>query len=206
MKDLVHPLLRNVCGRFPRTGARRLAASAKNLVTVRQTESATGTHVTEIENGTGTRTKTGIATATVTIANGTGTEIMTVTVTGIATATVNGTENVTATATAIVRRRDPVAPGTTGMMMMHDGHRETMDAIVNGIGRVTRRGTVVTETVIGMLHEDQVREKMTGNGVQERTRKTEEATMSLGRGERQKMMNEVKKWVAFSCLTLSVSF
>lgn len=185
MKDLVHPLLRNVCGRFPRTGARRLAASAKNLVTVRQTESATGTHVTEIEKGTETRTKTGIATATVTIANGTGTEIMTVTVTGIATATVNGTENETATVTAIVRRTDPVAPGTTGMMMRHDGHRVTTDAIVNGIGRVTRRGTVVTETEIGILHEDQVREKMTGNGVQEGTRrKTEEATMSLGRGER----------------------
>lgn len=185
-------------------GARRLAASAKSLVTVRQTESVTGTHVTEIEKGTGTRTKTGIATATVTIVNGTGTEIMTVTVTGIATATatVNGTESETATVTAIVRRRDPVAPGTTGMMMRHDGHRVTTDAIVNGTGRVTRRGTVVTETVIGMQHEDQVREKMTRNGVQEGTRrKTEEATMSLGRGEREKMMSEVRKWVAFSCLT-----
>jgi hypothetical protein len=207
MKDLVDPLLRNVCGKFPRTGARRLAASAKNLVTVRQTESATGTHVTEIERGTGTRTGTGIATATATVttANGTGTEIMTVTVT--ATATVNGTGNETATVTAIVRRREPVAPGTTGMMMTHDGHRVTTDAIVNGIWRVTRRRTVVTETVIDMLHEDQVRERMTGNGVQEETRrKTEKATMTLGRGERQKTMSEVRKWVAFSCPNQLLSF
>jgi hypothetical protein len=201
MEDLIHPLLRNVCGKFPRTGPRRLAASAKNLVTVRQTESAIGTHVTEIERGTGTVTVT-VTTAT---ANGTGTEIMTATVTvsGIATATANGTE----TATAIVRRREAVAPGTTGMTMMHGGRRVTTDAIVNEIGRVTRRGTVVTETVIGMLHEDQVRERMTGNGVQERTkRKTEKATMTLGRSERQKTMSEVRKWVAFSCLNQSQFF
>jgi hypothetical protein len=194
-----HPLLRNVCGRFPRTGARRLAASAKSLVTVRRTETATGTHVTEIERGTGTET------ATVTTANGTGTEIMTVTVTvnGTKSETVNGTKN----ETAIVRRREPVAPGTTGMTMTHDGHRVTTDAIVNGIWRVTHRGIVVTETVIGMLHEDQVRERMTGNGVQEGTRrKTEKATKTLGRGERQKMMSEVRKWVAFSCRNRSLSF
>ena len=157
MKYRVHLLLRNVCGRFPRTGARRLAASVKNPVTVRQTESATGNRAIEIERGT--------ATATVTTGTGTGTEIMTVNVTGIATATVNGTENETATATAIVRRRETVAPGTT-VTMTHDGHRVTTDAIENGIGRVTRRGTVVTETVNGLLHEDQVREGMTGNGVQ----------------------------------------
>jgi hypothetical protein len=194
MKDRVHLLLRNACGRFPRTGPRRLAASAKNLVTVRQTESATGTHGTEIERGTGT------ATVTTANANGTGTEIMTVTVTAIA--TVNGTEN----ETAIVRRRDPVAPGTTGMTMTHDGHRVITDAIVNGIGKVTHRRTVVTETVIGMLHEEQVRGRMTGNGVQEKTmRKTEKATMTLERSERQKMMNEVRKWVAFSCLNLNQS-
>jgi hypothetical protein len=167
---------------------RRLAASAKNL-TVRQTESATGIHVTETER------RRGIGTATVTTATangkgrGTGTEIMTVTVTGIATAAVNG-ENVT----AIVRRRETVGPGTTGMMTTHDGHRVTTDANVNGIGRVTRRGTVVTETEIGMLHEDQVREKRIGNGVQEGMgRKTEEARMSLERGERQRTMSEVRK-------------
>lgn len=157
MKYRVHLLLRNVCGRFPRTGARRLAASVKNPVTVRQTENATGNHVTEIERGTGT------ATVTTATANGTGTGIMTVNVTVIATATVNGTEN--ETATAIVRRRETVAPGTT-VTMTHDGHRVTTDAIVNGIGRVTRRGTVAIETENGLLHEDQVREGMTGNGVQ----------------------------------------
>jgi hypothetical protein len=130
---------------------------------------------------------------------------MTATVTGIATGT--ATENETATEIAIVRRREPVAPGTTGMTMTHDGHRVTTDAIVNGIGRVTRRGTVVTGTVIGILHEDQVREGMTGNGVQEGTRrKTEKATMSLGRSERQKTMSEVRKWVAFSRLNQSHRF
>jgi hypothetical protein len=192
MKDRVHPFLRNVCGRFPRTGARRLAGSAKNLVTVRQTKtkSATGTHVTEIETGRGT----------VTTANGIGTEIMTVT--AIAIATVNGTENVIET--AIARRKEPVAPGTTGMTMTHDGHRVTTDAIVNGIWRVTHRRTVVTETEIVMLHEDQVRERTTGSGVQERTkRKTEKVTMTLGRSERQKAMSEVRKWVVFSCLNQS---
>jgi hypothetical protein len=168
---------------------------------VRQIESAIGTHVTEIERGTETET----ATVTTATANGTGTEIMTATVTGIATGT--ATENETATEIAIVRRREPVAPGTTGMTMTHDGHRVTTDAIVNGIGRVTRRGTVVTGTVIGILHEDQVREGMTGNGVQEGTRrKTEKATMSLGRSERQKTMSEVRKWVVFSCLNQSLSF
>jgi len=87
-----------------------------------------------------------------------------------------------------------VAPGTTGMRMTHDGHRVTMDAIVNGMGRVTRRGTVATETVIDILHEDQVREGMIRNGVQEGTRrKTKKATMTLGRGERQKTMSEVRK-------------
>jgi hypothetical protein len=111
-------LLRNVCGRFPRTGARRLAASAKNLVIVSQTESAIGIHVTEIERGRGTKTETGTATVTTATAKGTGTEIMTV----IATASVNGTENetaITANVTAIVRRRETVAPGTTGMTMTH---------------------------------------------------------------------------------------
>jgi hypothetical protein len=193
MKDRVHPLLRNVCGRFPRTGARRPAASAKNRVTVRQTESATGTHVIETERGT--------ATVTTGTANGTGTKIMTVTVTVIA--TVNGTEN----ETGIVRRREPVAPGTTGMTMTHGGHRVTTDVIVNGIWRVTRRGTVVTETEIGMLHEEQVRERKTGNGVLEGTmRKTEKATMTLGRSEKQKAMSEVRKWVTFSYLNQSLTF
>jgi hypothetical protein len=168
--------------------ARRLAASAKNLVTVRQTESAIGIHATETERRRGIRT----ATVTTATANGkgkgtgTGTEIMTVTVTGIATAAENGI--------GIVRRRESVGPGTTGMMTAHDGHRVTTDAIVNGIGRVTRRGTVVTETEIGMLYEDRVRERRTGNGVQERTgRKTEEATMNLERNERQRTMSEVRK-------------
>jgi hypothetical protein len=123
---------------------------------VRQIESAIGTHVTEIERGTETET----ATVTTATANGTGTEIMTATVTGIATGT--ATENETATEIAIVRRREPVAPGTTGMTMTHGGHRVTT---VNEIWRVTLRRTVVTETVIGMLHEDQVRERTTGNGV-----------------------------------------
>jgi hypothetical protein len=199
MEDRVYPPLRSVCGRFLTTGARRLAASAKNLVTARQTKSATRTHVTKIERGTGT------ATVTTATANGTGTEIMTVTVTGIA--TVNGTENETATAIVRRRRREPVAPGTTGMTMTHDGHRVTTDVIVNGIGRVTRRRTVVTVTVIGMLQEEQVRERMTGNGVREGTRrKTEKATMTLGRRERQKTMSEVRKWVAFSCPNQSLSF
>ena len=140
-------------------------------------------------------------TVTTATANGTGTETTTVIVTGIA--IVNGTEN----ATAIVRRREPVALGTTGMTMTQDGHRVITDAIVNGIGRVTRRRTVVTETVIGMLHEDQVRGRMTRNGVQEETRrKTGEATMTLGRSERQKMMSEVRKWVAFSCLNQSLIY
>ena len=171
---------------------------------MKQTETATGSHVTEIERGTETETETGTATVTIATANGTGTEIMTVTVTAIATGT--GTENETATVTATVRRREPVALGTTGMTMTHDGHRVTTDAIVNGIGRVTRRGTVVTETVIGMLHE-QVREGMTGNGVQEGTkRKTEKATMTLGRSEKQKTMSEVRKWVVFSYLNQTLSF
>jgi hypothetical protein len=83
----------------------------------------------------------------------------------------------------------------------------TTDAIVNGTWRVTRRGTVVNETVIGMLHEEQVRERRTGSGVQEETgRKTEKATMSLERSERQKTMSEVRKWVAFSRLNQSHSF
>jgi hypothetical protein len=162
---------------------------------VRQTESATGTLVTETERRTGIG-GTGTATVIVTTATATGTgketgtEIMTVTVTGIATAAVNGTENVT----AIVRRKETVAPGTTGMTTTHDGHRVTTDAIVNGVGRVTRRGTVVTETGIGMVHEDQVREGRTGNGVQEGTeRKTEEATMSPERNERRRMRSEVRK-------------
>jgi hypothetical protein len=123
--------------------ARRLAASAKNLVTVRQTGTATRIHVTERRRGIETATVT-VTTATATgKGKGTGTEIMTVTATGIATAAVNGTEN--------VRRRETVGPGTT---TTHDGHRVTTDATVNGIGRVTRHGTVVTETEIGMVHED----------------------------------------------------
>jgi len=158
---------------------------------VKQTESATGTHVTETGTGIGIETGTTVTTAT---ANGkekgTGTEIMT----GIGTATVNGTENVT----GIARRRETVAPGITGMTTTCDGLRVTMDVIANEIWRVTRRGTVVTEIVTGMLHEEQVREKTTGNGVQERKRKTEEAMMTLERGERQRMTSEVRKWVAFS--------
>lgn len=199
MKDRIHSACRNVCARFRMMVPRRLAASAKNL-TVRQTESATGTLVTETERRTGIG-GTGTATVIVTTATATGkgketgTEIMTVTVTGIATAAVNGTENVT----AIVRRKETVAPGTTGMTTTHDGHRVTTDAIVNGVGRVTRRGTVVTETGIGMVHEDQVREGRTGNGVQEGTeRKTEEATMSPERNERRRMRSEVRKCDAFS--------
>jgi hypothetical protein len=161
---------------------------------------------TERRRGTGTRSATVIATtATATEkGKGTGTEIMTVTVTGtgIATAAVNG-ENVT----AIVRRRETVVRGTTGTMTTRDGHRVSTDGIVNGTGRMTRRGTVVTETEIGMLHEDQVREKRTGSGVQEEMgRKTEKATMSLERSERQRAMSEARKCVAFSCLSLSLSF
>jgi hypothetical protein len=178
---------------------RRRAASAKNLI-VRQTESATGTLVTETEIRTGTG-GTGTATVTVTVTTatanekgtGTGTEIMTVTVTGIATAAVNGTENVT----GIVRRRETAGPGTTGMTT-NDGHRVTTDVNVNGTGRVTRRGTVVSETGIGMAHEEQVLEGRTGNGVQEGTeRKTEEATMSPERNERERTRSEVRKCDAF---------
>jgi hypothetical protein len=196
--------------------ARRLAASAKNLVTVnvKQTESATGILVTEtgtgigIGTGIGTGTGTGTATVTATTATangkGTGTEIMTVTVTEIAAATVSGIENVS----AIVRRIETVAPGTTGTTTTHDGHRVTMDVIVNEIEKVTRRGTVVTETEteIDMLHEDQVRERTTGNGVQEGTKKTEEAMMTLERSERQKTKSEVRKCVVFSCLSPSQVF
>lgn len=198
IKDRIHSVCRNVCARFRMMVPRRRAASAKNLI-VRQTESATGTLVTEIEIRTGTG-GTGTATVTVTTATangkgtGTGTEIMTVTVTGIATAAVNGTENVT----GIVRRRETVGPGTTGMTTTHDGHRVTTDVNVNGAGTVTRRGTVVSETEIDMVHEEQVLERRTGNGVQEGTeRKTEEATMSPERNERERTRSEVRKCDAF---------
>jgi hypothetical protein len=187
------------------TVARQLAASGKNL-TVSQTESATGIHVIETERKRGRGRESATMTTATATANGKGkgTEIMTVTVTGIATAAVNGTENVTA---AAVRRKETVVPGTTGMMTTRDGHRVSTDAIVNGTGRMTRRGTVVTETEIGMLHEDQVRNERTGSGVQERTeRKTEKATMNLERSERQRAMSEVRKCVVFSCLRQTLSF
>jgi hypothetical protein len=179
--------------------AQPLAASAKNLATVRRRESATGIRVTETETEKRTRTRTEIATA-----NGkgtaTGTEIMT------ATATVIGTENVTVTvtATAIVRGSETVAPGTT--VTMHDGHRVTTVAIVNGIGRATHHETVVTETEIGTEHEGQVRDGTTRNGVQEGTETTTEAAkMSRERSARQRMRSEVRKCVEFSFSQASLS-
>ena len=192
--------------------ARPLAASAKNLATVRQRESATGICVTETEKRTETRTE--IATATVTAnekgkGTGTGTKIGTkiMTVTVIATVIGIGTENETVIATAIVRGSETVAPGTiVDMRTMHDGHRVTTVATVNGIGRATRHETVVTETVIGMEHEEQVRERTTGNGVQEGTQMTTEAaTRSRERGARQRTTSEVRKCVEFSFPQASLS-
>jgi hypothetical protein len=191
--------------------ARQLAASAKNLVIVRQRESATETRVTETEKRTETRTeiRTEIGTATVTgKGKGTATETATVTMTVTVIATVNanatvivrGTEIVTVTATAIVRGSETVALGTTeGMTTTHDGHRVTTVAIVTEIGRVTHHETVVTETEISMLREGQVRERTIGNGVQEGTgRTTEAAMMSRERSARQRTTSEARKCVRFS--------
>jgi hypothetical protein len=201
-------------------GPRQLVASARNLVIVRLRRNATGIRVTEKETETGTGTRTGIATVTVTAnanANGrerkTGTETMTaiVTVTVIATETGTETEtgsereseSVTATATviAIVKRTETVVPGTTvGMTTTHDGHRVTMAAIANGIGRVTRRETVVTEIVTGMRHEEQVRDGRTENGaLGETERKIQVATTSRARSERLRPMSEVRRY-AFSII------
>jgi hypothetical protein len=192
--------------------ARQLAASAKSLI-ARQRENATRTREKGKERRTGIRTGTVtvivIATATANVTeNGTGTETEITTVIGIvivtananATVTVNGTENATAIVTGtVVRGRETVAPGITAdMTRTHDGHRVTTAGIVSGIGRATRRETVVTETVIGMPHEEQVREGRTENGVQEGMRKTVVATMTRERGVRQRTMNEVRKCVAFS--------
>jgi hypothetical protein len=175
------------------------AASAKNLVTVRRRESATGNRVT------GTEKRTGIVTAN---GNGTGkrkrkkieietTEIMTVTVIATATATVTviGTENETAT----VRGSEIVALGTiVGMTTPPGGHRVIMVVTVNGIGKVTPRETVVTETEIGMRHERQVRKGRTRNDVQEgMERKTEAAKMNLEKGAKQRTKSEVRKCVEF---------
>jgi hypothetical protein len=181
--------------------ARPLAASAKKLAIVRQRESATGIRVTGTEKRTKTKTEIAIATANGK-GTGTGTEIMTVTAN--ATVIVRGTENVTATVTAIVRGSETVAPGTT--VTMHDGHRVTTVAIGNGIGRATHHETVVTETVIGMEHEGQVRERTTGNGVQEGTETmTEAAKMSRERSARERTRSEVRKCVEFSLSQASPS-
>jgi hypothetical protein len=191
--------------------ARQLAASVKNLAIVRQRESATGIRVIEKR----TRTRTGIATVKgkkTGTASGNGTEIMTATVTVIviATATVivnvigreNGTATATVTVTATVIGSETVAPGTTvGMMTTRDGHRVTTVVIVNGIGRVTPREIVVTETVIGMPHEGQARRSGVQGG---RLRKTEAATMSRERSARRRTMNEVRKCVGFSFLSQSL--
>lgn len=200
---------------------RQLAASAKNLVTARQRESATRIRETETEKG--TRIRTGIATATanekrIETGTGTGTEITmsviaTATVIVIVTAIGKGNENgiatvtVTVTATATVKGRETVALGTTvGMTTTHDGHRVTMAAIVNGIGRATRPENVVTETEISMPHEDQVQERKTENGVQEGMgRMTEAATMSHERSVRRRAMSVVRKCVAFSFINLNFS-
>jgi len=174
---------------------RQPAASAKNLVTVRRRESATGNRVTETEK------RTGIVTAN---GNGNGkrkrkrtgtgtTEIMTVTVIATATATVTviGTENETAT----VRGNEIVALGTiVGMTTTPDGHPVIMVVTVNGIGKVTPRETVVTETGTGMRHERQVQKGRTRNDVQEGMgRKTEAATMNLEKSAKQRTKSEVKK-------------
>jgi len=185
---------------------RQPAASAKNLVTVRRRESATGIRVREKrtgtvtgivtgnENGNGKRTETG---------TGTGTEIMTVNVIATAnvTVTVIGTEN----ETAIVRGSEIVALGTiVGMTTTPDDHRVITVVTVNGIGKVTPRETVVTETVIGMRHERQVRKGRTRNDVRERMRrKTEAATMNHERSAKQRTRSEVRKCVRFKVLNQS---
>jgi hypothetical protein len=132
---------------------------------------------------------------------------VTVTVIANATVIVIGTKNEIATVTATVRGSETVAPGTiVGMTTMHDGHRVTTVAIVNGIGRATHHETVVTETEIGMEHEGQVRERMTRNGVQEETETmTEAATMSRERGARQRTTSAVRKCVGFSFSQASLS-
>jgi hypothetical protein len=200
---------------------RQLAASAKNLVTARQRESATRIRETETEKRTGIRTRIATATANekgIRTGTGTGTEItmsviatVTVTVTAIGTGNGNGNGNgiaiATVTVTATVKGRETVVPGTTvGMMTIHDGHRVTMAAIVNGIGRATRPENVVTETETSMPHEDQVREGRTENGVQEgMERMTEAATMSHERSVRRRAMSEVRKCVGSSFLNLNFS-
>ena len=79
--------------------AQQLAASAKNLVTVRQRESATEMRVTETEKRTGTRTE-------IAKGKGTGTEIMTVTVIGTVNATATGIENATGGNPFVMVRHD----------------------------------------------------------------------------------------------------
>jgi hypothetical protein len=175
---------------------------------VRQRKTATGIRVTETEKRTGivianesgneNEKGTGIETET---ESGTGTKIMTVTVIATATVTVTGTENETAT----VRGSEIVALGTiVGMTTTPDDPRVIMVVTVNGIGKVTPRETVVTETVIGMRHERQVRERRTRNDVRERMgRKIEAATMNHERSAKQRMMSEVRKCAGFKFLHLS---
>lgn len=175
---------------------RQPAASAKNLVTVRRRGNATGSRVTEKRTGIVTEIVTGNENEN---GNGKGTEIATateiMTVNVIATATVTvtviGTENETAT----VRGSEIVALGTiVGMTTTLDDHRVITVVTVNGIGKVTPRETVVTETVIGMRHERQVRKGRTRNDVQEgMRRKTEAATMNHERSAKQRTRSEVRK-------------
>ena len=172
---------------------RQPAASAKNLATVRRRESATGNRVTETEKRTGIVTangnENGKRKGTETETETEITEIMIVTVIAIVTAI--GTENETAT----VRGSEIVALGTiVGTTTTPGGHRVIMVVTVNGIGKVTPRETVVTETGIGMRHERQVRKGRTGNDVQEGMgRKTEAATMNLEKGAKQRTKSEVRK-------------
>ena len=148
-------------------------------------------------NGNGNEYRNGKGTGTGTE---TGTEIMTVNVIGTATVTVTviGTENETAT----VRGSEIVALGTiVGMTTTLDDRRVITVVTVNGIGKVTPRETVVTEIVIGMRHERQVREGRTRNDVQEGMwRKTEAVTMNHERSAKQRTRSEVRKCVRFKSL------
>jgi hypothetical protein len=174
--------------------------------------------------GKGTGTGTGIATVTVTVngtRTGTETMIVTVIVTVIAIETANATErgrgtetetgnareSETATVIVIViviaKRIETVVPGTTaGTRTTHVGHRVTMAVIANAIGRVTRRETVETESVIGTRREDQVRGGMTRNGAVERTeRKIELVMTNHGRNESLRLRSEVRRYAVYRFLT-----
>jgi hypothetical protein len=76
----------------------------------------------------------------------------------------------------------------------------TMAAIANGIGRVTRRETVETESVIGTGHEG-VRGGMTGNGAVEGTERKIKLVMTSGRNESLRLTSEVRRYAVYRFLT-----